>query len=90
MRDGAGSCAVDAARFALAGRLYGAAERALGVLETAPTPSNLADHQRGQSALRAAMDAAALDEAWQLGRGVSLEDALHAARALAGVELPPM
>ena len=79
---GLASVAVGAASYVLAARLYGAAERALEVLETAPTPSNLADHQRGQSALRAAMAARALAESWQLGRSLSLEDALHQARAL--------
>ena len=86
---GLAGVAVGTGDYLLAARLYGAAERALEVLETAPTPSNLADHQRGRSALRTALDADALAEAWQHGRALSLEDALHLARSLAAAPVMP-
>jgi non-specific serine/threonine protein kinase len=61
---------------ARAAQAWGAAERLRGETGVSMSPTARAEHDRQVAAARAAIDAAAFDEAWQRGRAASLEEAI--------------
>jgi predicted ATPase/transcriptional regulator with XRE-family HTH domain/Tfp pilus assembly protein PilF len=80
---GLAAVAVSAGKPLLAGRLIGAADASLEMLGTTVSPSNRADYYRTRLAAEAALEAREWTSALELGRQLTLENALDAARCLA-------
>jgi len=67
----------------LAARLFGVVERLRQELSAPVPPAESGSHERAVGAVRRRLGAAAFDQAWVVGRSLSLADAIAAAIALA-------